>query len=131
MSRHPVPVLEGDMVRPLRCGQRRPAVREQDVAIAQAIVDTTWAMVQRLREHAEVVARGFDLLKERQHVVGLTTWEWDPSRTGSCGIRRRQSSRALHPGDVVGSAALDPRPAGRAPVDALLRGPQDGAVAPR
>lgn len=47
------------------------------MTIAQAIAETTWETVGRLRQYAEVAAR-LDLLQERQHVVGLTTWEWDP-----------------------------------------------------
>ena len=126
-----VPVLEGDMVRLLLgVGNADQPYVDQDVAIAQAIADTTWAMVQRLREHAEVVAR-LDLLKERQHVVGLTTWEWDPFTDR---VVWDSSAAAVIPGFAPQATSWDPLrsildlPDARR-LDAVLRGPQDGAVA--
>ena len=50
---------------------------EQDVAVAQQIVDSAWQMVSRLREYDRLRTR-LQLLERGQSVVRQCTWEWDP-----------------------------------------------------
>ncbi|MCB0899407.1 MAG: GGDEF domain-containing protein [Actinobacteria bacterium] len=126
-----VPVLQAEAVcLLLGVGNSESPYSQSDVQIAQTIADTTWEVVKRLRQHADVRAR-LDLLQERQHVVGLTTWEWDPFINR---VTWDSSANSVVPGFPPHADSWDPvrsildGPDSRR-LDAVLRGPQDGAIA--
>jgi diguanylate cyclase (GGDEF)-like protein len=126
-----VPVVgEGLVCLMLGVGNADRAYSDDDVIMAQAIADTTWEVVKRLRQHAEVTAR-LDLLQERQHAVGLTSWEWDPFTDQ---VVWDSSVASVIPAFPPLANSWDPLrsildlPDARR-LDAMLRGPQTGAVA--
>lgn len=126
-----VPVVRDDSVcLLLGVGNAEQPYTEVDVTIAQVLADTTWDTVMRHRQHAEVHAR-LELLQERQHVVGLTTWEWDPFTDR---VTWDSSANSVIPGFPPHADTWDPlrsildSPDARR-LDVVLRGPRDGAIA--
>jgi diguanylate cyclase (GGDEF)-like protein len=126
-----VPVVSDGLVcLMLGVGNADDPYTDDDVVMAQVIADTTWEVVKRLRHHAEVTAR-LDLLQERQHAVGLTSWEWDPFTDQ---VVWDSSAASVIPGFATLANSWEPLrsildlPDARR-LDAILRGPQTGAVA--
>jgi diguanylate cyclase (GGDEF)-like protein len=73
-----VAALDGDQVRLLLgVGNKTEPYDEQDVRIAQQVVDDTWLIMRRLREHGRRDAT-LELVTRGSPAARVGTWEWDP-----------------------------------------------------
>lgn len=73
-----VPVVEDGVARLLLgLGNKIEPYDDVDVELARQLAETTWTVMARLREHRRLTHE-LELLQERQRVIRLSSWEWDP-----------------------------------------------------